>query len=813
MKKRVILLLFAVLQTCLPSFAAGTIYEEDGIRYELKSDGDLKEATIVKAECSGDVVIPESVNGGYVVRGMSEGAFANNVELTSLSFPSELRISADIPSSCFYNCPKLEAFKVDSKNPYYFTIDGVLFYKENETVWELAVYPLARKEPILKIQMPDIVGISLQIHRGVCYEKSPYLKYISVRGTGATFHYGDELIVEDCPELSGLVCVLNTPTLCVDKGSKGVRPLSEAEYVNVFVEPTGFFESDHCIPIYDVKEISKTRNEICFSLKSNMDDKILNVNSIYYYITNVEKENVLFTGEENGVKYYKATNLFPNEDEDVGYYFYALSDIGFINLWHISTLPLGFKIEKVKETQTKAYYRVLLPDDPHLSDLKMDGKSVNFGDIAIIDGMYPHAWYGKLCTLTYTINGKTKDYIKNPKGQTRDLTCSVSEGFITPTSVTVRGIRPFDEYSDAVVSDCILKVNGQTFSTDEIELDDTHRGTPEVVVGGLDPDTEYTVDYTLMAGPEGRAPKEYTAPSKTVKTGTLTWDKPEATPTSTSSVRLMVTTNCGSDAGFEWRRIDAPELVPSNKVACPVVDGMLVGSLRNVNPETYYKCRPFYTSASGRTYYGDWVGFYTGDAAVYFEPEVRTFAASPAADNSVTLSGYALAGTDDIEEQGFEYWRTGGAAKVGGTDAGSGDVTVVNAGGIKMNAALSDLQYNSAYAFRAFAKTSKGMVYGETMTFVIGNPSGVESVAADAGLSVMLRNNPVSGTAYVRCVTECRETAVYRIVGVNGATVSAGELEAADDWQGIDVSHCPAGLYFLNVQTPSGICTQKLIVK
>ena len=35
-----------------------------------------------------------------------------------------------------------------------------------------------------------------------------------------------------------------------------------------------------------------------------------------------------------------------------------------------------------------------------------------------------------------------------------------------------------------------------------------------------------------------------------------------------------------TNVGFEWRRYDAPDEVPSNVVACPVVDGMLTGSLR-----------------------------------------------------------------------------------------------------------------------------------------------------------------------------------------------------------------------------------------
>lgn len=53
-----------------------------------------------------------------------------------------------------------------------------------------------------------------------------------------------------------------------------------------------------------------------------------------------------------------------------------------------------------------------------------------------------------------------------------------------------------------------------------------------------------------------------------------------------------------------------------------MVDGVLTGALRNLSASTYYKYRPYYTSASGQTYYGEWLAFGTATAYVHFDPTV-----------------------------------------------------------------------------------------------------------------------------------------------------------------------------------------------
>ncbi len=255
----------------------------------------------------------------------------------------------------------------------------------------------------------------------------------------------------------------------------------------------------------------------------------------------------------------------------------------------------------------------------------------------------------------------------------------------------------------------------------------------------LDPDNEYTVHFgatniaentTIWVQTYAKVNDNWQyIDGKTFKTGALEWSAGEYQATSTTSVRLMTETNCDATAGtgIEWRRYGAPESLAPNKAECPVVDGMLVGYLKGLNPDAYYEYRPYYTSAAGNTYYGEWTAFFSGDAGVYFEPEVRTFTENSVDGNSVTIKGYALPGTDEVISQGFEYWKASGMSTYS-TD----NVKTVLASGISMSVTLSGLDYNSTYRYRAFVTTAKGTTYGDTVGFSTGYPAGIDTVEADS---------------------------------------------------------------------------------
>ncbi|MCD8266897.1 MAG: hypothetical protein LUC33_07070 [Prevotellaceae bacterium] len=246
----------------------------------------------------------------------------------------------------------------------------------------------------------------------------------------------------------------------------------------------------------------------------------------------------------------------------------------------------------------------------------------------------------------------------------------------------------------------------------------------------LEPGETYTVKYYVVV-----SNKTYST-TATFSTPAVEFTTLAAKATSNTVALLCATTNLSDDAvgaGFEWRRYDAPDLVPSTQSECPVIDGVLTGALRNLSESTYYMYRPYYTSPAGVTTYGEWLAFGTADAYVYFDPTIRTYSATSVGSTSATVKAYAVAGSDDIISQGFEYWAGGSSSanqvkRVASTDDG---VTRVEVDGQWMTLTIEDLEPSTTYSYRAFVTTAVGTTYGETMTFTTDVPTGIEDAAAE----------------------------------------------------------------------------------
>ena len=272
-------------------------------------------------------------------------------------------------------------------------------------------------------------------------------------------------------------------------------------------------------------------------------------------------------------------------------------------------------------------------------------------------------------------------------------------------------------------------------------LGDEYNNLDSITTYNLDPATYYTFYYKVNTEEGGVC-----SGSKSFKTAALSWSNSSFTATSTSSARLKVDTNADDateGTGYEWKRYDAPEDLTPNKAPCPVVDGSLVGSLRGLNPNVYYKCRPYYTSATNQTYYGEWMTIFTGDANVWFEPDVRTINKNEIINNTIIVNGYALAGSDEIIEQGFEYWKVSSTLP---SPFGVSSVKTVVCSGISMSATISGLEYNSVYRYRAYVKTSAGTYYGSEIEFITGNdPTGIEYIEDDQNTATEVARYDING--------------------------------------------------------------------
>lgn len=185
------------------------------------------------------------------------------------------------------------------------------------------------------------------------------------------------------------------------------------------------------------------------------------------------------------------------------------------------------------------------------------------------------------------------------------------------------------------------------------------------------------------------------------------------------------------NVGFEWRRTDWTDDFPSNSGQAFLYDGQMEGYIRNLNTDKLWKYRPYYESASGTRYYGEWVGLDPTNTS-YFEPTVHTYAQVNVQGNTASVRGYAMRGSDNTAEQGFKYWKSTASARAMAPGIPSNAETVT-ATGVVMEASLTNLDYESTYCYVAFVKTSEGETfYGDQRQFTTGvDPDGIEGTIAD----------------------------------------------------------------------------------
>ena len=237
---------------------------------------------------------------------------------------------------------------------------------------------------------------------------------------------------------------------------------------------------------------------------------------------------------------------------------------------------------------------------------------------------------------------------------------------------------------------------------------------------GLEPESEYKDVPIVLTSNTG----ETETVNISFTTTALELTTKASKPVSSTTAILLAETNM-SDAevncGFEYKRNDAPEDMAGTKVFCPVASGQMAGRLKNLKDDVYYKYRAFYQSAAGNMYYGDWQYIFTGDVAVEFDPILYTYGATVVRENEATISGYALAGSEDFTEQGFEYWAetraNGGTNAPRRMPAALNEHFFVQASGISLRVTLTDLDAGTVYKYRVYVKVGDQYYYGSEQAF------------------------------------------------------------------------------------------------
>lgn len=423
-------------------------------------------------------------------------------------------------------------------------------------------------------------------------------------------------------------------------------------------------------------------------------------------------------------------------------------------------------------------------------------------------------WPSTTVTLKYQeLKGGRVTYSKEYDIMTKSVGLSTEYGKITPTTYTMTGSRDMTHHDAEIVDE------GWTLDRKTI----TQHGKT-LHVTGCEPESYIQAEYAVMVK-NGRDTKLYCSSSKSMQLPALTLETvAEAKATSNTVALICATTNIEDEeanTGFEWRRYDAPDLVPSSKANCPVVDGVMTGALRNLSASTYYKFRPFYKAESGKTWYGEWSAFGTADAYVYFDPTVRTYAAVCHDENSATVSGFIIAGSDDIKEQGFEYWKRDDAyATTKHATATTDDNThqTVVATGQRMSAVLQNLEPNTTYIVRAYVTTEHGTTYGEEQIFSTPYSTAIGEVELDEAYSDHLaaKVTKVGNNDLHLAICGTARPVAIRLTAVSGIQMAATTLGSSLESTRhacLHTNRLQPGMYLLHVTDGQDAQTIRIAIK
>ena len=357
-----------------------------------------------------------------------------------------------------------------------------------------------------------------------------------------------------------------------------------------------------------------------------------------------------------------------------------------------------------------------------------------------ITGLVPHT--------SYSVDG----YVKYSDG---------NEVYIGFKSVSTMGVNPIIEtkaYSPTIVRYTArytpgeahvskVIVNGETIAPSLITCDGD-KYMFSVYKAGLYPKTYYKGRITVETE-EGSS--ETVESSVTTPELELTTLQPKCV--SSSCAIVAAATNIAEEepnVGFQWKKYDAPESLKPNEAYAAIYDGQLEGYLKNLQSAFYYNVRAFYKTNDGTYYYGDWVTFDPSDFS-YFEPTVHTYPATQTTDCTASVRGYVLAGTDNITEQGFEYWETNGASfaqklvKNALLVPSAEDINVVLSTGQVMQVVLDGLKPQTTYTYRAFVRTTGGTTYGEEQTFTTEMPTGIDYMESEKAAPTIVGYYDLSG--------------------------------------------------------------------
>lgn len=764
---------------------------------------------------------------------INAGAFWCCSSLKAITLPASLRT---VESNVFSGCNSLESISVEEGNEN-FSSDGTALYNASKT--ELISFPCGIKEyriprtttsikswafsccdSLRNIQFDDSTKLLLNknafnscpnlnkvvIGPNVDIEDSPFknshIKKLIVTRQKALFYYYEAY-------MRALICNENTiDTISAPPIYEYESTIKEYQDSAIFIPYTPFFASN---TVGNSRSISL--NLVTNKSWSKVSD--IPIDSLHPIVKikggNVRIDDIIKANKDG---HYIYRYLDPIQEYDITIITNNQAE-QFVSTYKVRIRTSNYvSLRNLKEYNTRITLSIQLNIDPNIEVPEKCGIECN-------GKFYETEYNDKVQSVTikdlwpdqmYEIYYREPSYKETFSVHTTYPTINTYIDDITPTTYTLRGSLQ-DKDEDLNVVEEGFTFDGSTIS----------EHSNAILVTGCEPNStiKTTAQYAVAVkkGNETRlfAKNFYNDQLKHPEITLQTIKKAKAI--SNTVALICAETNIDereTNVGFEWRRYDAPELVPSSEANCPIIDSTMTGALRNLSENTYYKFRPFYKSNSGKTWYGEWSAFGTADAYVYFDPTVRTFEVNCDNETTATVRALVIAGSDEIKEQGFEYWKHSNTESTStryvAATKEDNHQTIISTGQ-RMTATLENLEPNTTYSVRAYVTTEHGTTYGEEQIFSTPAPTAIGNVKLDntqsGEMTVTINKANAQGVDFV--VNGTRNEISAKLYSISGTVLSTtSTTDNGSDARNIKMQtqHLQSGMYLLCVT--DGVCTKTI---
>ena len=420
----------------------------------------------------------------------------------------------------------------------------------------------------------------------------------------------------------------------------------------------------------------------------------------------VAKVNNLLPGKRYAFTYELTANGITYHDQS----YYSI----YYNDHYFNTNSAIREIREIETTQTTATFSVTL-DESEVSarNLKMwiGDREFTYGNgVYTIDNLMPGNSY--TIRLTYDVNGHAYDEQRNTF-YTKWIEYAFSLDSICQTACRFH-----------------LEADLGTATPDRrlvyIEGLDTLSVGKDWIVSGLKPDTAYWMT-PILTFKEG---KEIKGNMVIVNTKPLSLTTLKPTNISNRSATLNGIIDCddlsSAEFGFQWKEktgwtteprfTKGRKLVGSDSISVALVNGML-------KPDTEYEYRTAVRYKDSIYYAEQWYDLRTELEYVFYPATCYTLFRTDSENNCLVLCGYYIAGSESIISQGYEYWLNSGSNASRRTSDKNVLLTDSTMVGRLELGSLAD----GIYSLRAFITSESGTIYGQTLSFKVGNNlSGID---------------------------------------------------------------------------------------